>query len=208
MKDSHTTAAIQSYLDQLGRLGDGASPAEPVVRALMARSVERLNVLCAAMLFKGYERLTRPPTNLRPEELLSSVVERLLKAMASVRPGNVRQFFAIANQHIRWELNDLARRLDAQTRALALREDLVAALPEASSPVLSARALRILEAIENLPGEEREVFELVRTQGLTHLEASEVVGSSTKTVQRRLNRALVLLAGALDDLKPADMPKR
>jgi RNA polymerase sigma-70 factor (ECF subfamily) len=28
------------------------------------------------------------------------------------RPTNVRQFFALANQHLRWELNDLARRLD------------------------------------------------------------------------------------------------
>jgi RNA polymerase sigma-70 factor (ECF subfamily) len=32
--------------------------------------------------------------------MLSSVVERLLKAMRQVHPTTVRQFFALANQHI------------------------------------------------------------------------------------------------------------
>jgi hypothetical protein len=35
-------------------------------------------------------------------------VERLLKAMRSVHPQTVRQFFALVNRHMRWELNDLA----------------------------------------------------------------------------------------------------
>jgi hypothetical protein len=42
---------------------------------------------------------------------LSAVVERLLKALRAARPQTVREFFALANQHMRWELNDLARRL-------------------------------------------------------------------------------------------------
>ena len=54
-------------------------------------------------------RLTQPPLNLQPDEMLSAVVERLLKAMRSARPRTVRQFFALVNQHMRWELNDLAR---------------------------------------------------------------------------------------------------
>ena len=45
--------------------------------------------------------LTYPPLNLQTEELLSSVAERLLKAMREVRPKTVRQFFALANQHMR-----------------------------------------------------------------------------------------------------------
>jgi len=35
--------------------------------------------------------------------------------MRSVRPQTVRQFFALANQHMRWQLNDLARRLDSSS---------------------------------------------------------------------------------------------
>jgi hypothetical protein len=55
--------------------------------------------------------------NLQPDELLGAVVERLLKAMRTVRPQTVRQFFALVNLHMRWELNDLARRLDDQPAA-------------------------------------------------------------------------------------------
>ena len=45
-------------------------------------------------------------------------------------------------------------------------------------------------------------FDLVRVQGLTYAEAAEVVGVSQKTVQRRLNRARLLLTEQLADLCP------
>ena len=112
MNETPTTLAVQQYLDELvGVAGD--SPAEPIVRNLLARSVRRLELLCRKLLVRGYPRLTKAPVNLEPEELLGAVVERLLKAMREARPTNVRQFFALANQHVRWELNDLARRLVA-----------------------------------------------------------------------------------------------
>src|SRR5258705_9137595 len=117
MGATRTTAAIQDFLDELAGLS-GDSPAEPVVRSLLARSAGRLHQLCATLLYRGYPRLTQGPLNLQSEEMLSAVVERLIKALRQVRPGNVRQFFAIANQHMRWELNDLARRLDERTQAV------------------------------------------------------------------------------------------
>src|SRR5262245_33368072 len=106
MAEERTTAAVQRYLDELA----GAAPAEPVVRALLERSVRRLHQLCATLLHRSYPRLTQPPLNLRAEEMLSAVVERLIKALREARPTTVRQFFALAGQHMRWELNDLARR--------------------------------------------------------------------------------------------------
>jgi RNA polymerase sigma-70 factor (ECF subfamily) len=60
----------------------------------------------------------------------------------------------------------------------------------------------VLETIEGLPEDEREVFDLVGIQGLTHVEVAAVVGVSEKTVQRRLNRARLLLAERLADLRP------
>ena len=54
----------------------------------------------------------------------------------------------------------------------------------------------MLEAIDGLPEDEREVFDLVRIQGLTQAEAAEVLGVSAKTVQRRLNRARAPAGGA------------
>jgi RNA polymerase sigma-70 factor (ECF subfamily) len=60
----------------------------------------------------------------------------------------------------------------------------------------------MLGAIDGLPEDEREVFDLVGIQGLTHAEAAGLVGVSEKTVQRRLNRARLLLAERLADLRP------
>src|SRR5262249_19178806 len=197
MDEEQTTVAVQRYLDALP--GDAA--AEPIVRELLARTVRRLRLVCATFLNKSYPRLTRPPVNLETDELLSAVIERLLKALREARPANVRQFFALANQHVRWELNDLARRLDERTPPVEVREDAVPASASSGSG-LTPDARRILEVIEGLPEDEREVFELVGIQGLTHAETATVVGVSQKTVQRRLHEARLLLAERLADLRP------
>ncbi|HKB42099.1 MAG TPA: RNA polymerase sigma factor [Gemmataceae bacterium] len=197
MSDEPTSTAVQRYLDALA----GDQPAEPIVRALLDRSVRRLQLLCASLLYRQYRRLTLPPLSLQPDEFLDAVVERLLKAMRSVRPQTVRQFFALVNQHVRWELNDVARRLDEQPAAVELRDDAVPA-PPSSGSVLTPEGRRILKAIDELPEDEREVFGLVHVQGLQQGEAAEVLGVSIRTVQRRMNRALLLLAKELDDLRP------
>jgi hypothetical protein len=148
MNEDHTTVAVQRYLDQLAHLS-GDAPAEPLIRALIERPVDRLNLLCGTMLLRSYPRLTRPPLNLHTDEMLSSVVERLLKALREIRPTNVRQFFALANQHVRWELNDLARRLDKEKPAQEL-VDAVVVSPASSESQLSPNTRRILEAVEGL----------------------------------------------------------
>ncbi len=205
MDQGQTTIAVQRYLGQLARL-DGNAPPDPIIRALIDSSVARLHLLCRALLVRSYPRLARPPLNLNSEEMLSAVVDRLLRAMHEVRPTTVRQFFALANQHMRWELNDLARRLDSQSPIVDVQEAFVPA-PETSASQLTPSAVRMLDAIEALPEDEREVFSLVRIQGMTHAEVAEVLGTSTKTVQRRLNRSLLLLAEKLGDLNPTPSPE-
>jgi RNA polymerase sigma factor (sigma-70 family) len=197
MSQDDTTEAVQRYLDALA----ANTPAEPIIRSLLDRSVHRLHSLCASLLHRSFPRLTRPPLNLEADELLGAMVERLLKALREVRPGNVRQFFALAGQHVRWELTDLARRLDKRPHAVELCEGTVPAADSSGSGI-SPQGLRILEAIDNLPEDERETFDLVRIQGLTHVEAAELLGVATKTVQRRLDRGLRLLTERLSDVSP------
>jgi RNA polymerase sigma-70 factor (ECF subfamily) len=133
--------------------------------------------------------------------MLSAVVERLLKALREARPATVRQFFALACQHLRWELNDLARRLDEQPMPAELTDGQVPA-PASSASGFSPDGLRMLAAIDRLPEEEREAFDLVRIQGMSPGEAGRVLGVSITTVKRRINRGLQLLAVALQDLRP------
>src|SRR5262249_44562215 len=198
MAEAPTTVIIQRYLDALS--GDPA--AEPIVRELLERAVGRLRLLCGTFLYKSYPRLARPPVNLETDELLGGVVAGLLKALQTVRPQTVRQFFALATQHMRWQLNDLARRLDHHPAAAVLPEAGVAGPPGSCDSCLTPDGRRMLQAIEGLPEDEREVFDLVGIQGLTHAEAATVVGVSGKTVQRRLNRARLLLAERLADPHP------
>jgi RNA polymerase sigma factor (sigma-70 family) len=204
MADEQTTFVVQRYLNELAGV-TGDTPAEPLIRSLIERSLDRLHLLCSTLLQRSYPRLARPPLNLQPEEMLSAVVDRLLKALREVRPSTVRQFFALANRHMRWELNDLARRLDKEKPALGLPDGGIAS-PETSGSQLSPNTLRILEAIEGLPEEEREVFDLVRIQGFTQVEVADVLGVSPKTVQRRLNHGLLLLTEKLSDLEPSLAP--
>jgi RNA polymerase sigma factor (sigma-70 family) len=201
MDEARTTVVVQRYLDELG----GDSPAEPIVRALLGRAVRRLHMLCATLLYKSYPRLTQPPLNLQADELLGAVVERLLKALRNARPRTVRQLFALANQHMRWELNDVARRLDEQPAAVEMCEELVPS-PVTSGSGLTPDGLRMLQAIDALPEDERETFDLVRVQGLTQSEAAEILGVTIRTVRRRLDRSVLFLTQQLDDLRPGGEP--
>jgi RNA polymerase sigma-70 factor (ECF subfamily) len=196
-----TTAIVERYLSELAGVS-GETPAEPIIRELLAISVGRLQMLCGTLLHRNYPRLAKPPLNLQSEELLSGVVERMMKAMRKVKPRTVREFFALANQHMRWELNEIARQFDAETRAMELRESAIGSTPESSMSQISPGTRRMLDAIESLPEGEREDFSLVRVQGMTQLDAAAVLGISVKTVQRRLNRSLLVLGSKLRDLHP------
>src|SRR5215470_10737164 len=131
MPEGNTTVVVQRYLDALG----GEAPAEPIIRSLLDQAVCRLHHLCASLLHRKFPRLTRPPLNLQTDELLSAVVERLLKALREARPARVRQFFALAGQHLRWELNDVARRLDTQPRAVEALDGLLPTQPTSDSAI-------------------------------------------------------------------------
>jgi len=197
VNEQPTTAIIQQYLDELA---DGAH-AEPLVRALLDRAVRRLHQLSAMHLHRSYSRLTRPPMNLQSDEMLGALVERLIKALREARPATVRQFFALASQHMRWELNDLARHLDEQPRAVELLDEIMPVSPGSDSG-LTPTGRRLLDQIDALPEEEREAFDLIRIQGMTQAEAAEILGVSTKTVRRRLASGLRQLTERLRDLDP------
>jgi RNA polymerase sigma-70 factor (ECF subfamily) len=201
MSEGNTTAVVQRYLDELA----GDSPAEPIVRALLDRALPRLHLLCARLLHRSYPRLTQPPLNVQADDLLDAVEERLNMALREARPRTVRELFALANQHMRRELNDLARRLDEQQAAAELREGLVPA-PVSNASDLTPDGRRMLAAIDELPEDEREVFDLVRIQGMRQAEVAHVLDVSEETVKRRLNRGLRLLTEQLADLRPGEKP--
>jgi RNA polymerase sigma-70 factor (ECF subfamily) len=60
---------------------------------------------------------------------------------------------------------------------------------------------RLVEAVEALPDEQREVFVLRQVQGLAFSEIADVVGASTNTVKSRMRYALERLRDSFADWK-------
>ncbi len=80
--------------------------------------------------------------------------------------------------------------------------------PPQSDSSLTGESRRMLEAINDLPEDEREAFELVRVQGMSYSEAAEVLDVSLRTAMRWVNRSLRVLTERLSDLRPEDTPPR
>jgi RNA polymerase sigma-70 factor (ECF subfamily) len=107
---------------------------------------------------------------------------------------------------MRWELNDLARRLDEQSGAAELREELVPS-PASSVSGLTADGLLMLRAIDTLFEDQWEVFDLVGIQGLTQVEAAELLVVRAVSVKRRLSRDVWLLTDQPAELRPGGKPR-
>lgn len=57
---------------------------------------------------------------------------------------------------------------------------------------------RVMDALNELPEEQREAVRLVRMEGMKFREAAEVLGTSENTVKTRVRRGLIRLTEALD----------
>jgi RNA polymerase sigma factor (sigma-70 family) len=97
--------------------------------------------------------------------------------------------------HLRWLLKDLARRI----RPISpLQSD--AASPHPSVVTLADRMdkrVRLLEAIEELDPELREVIDYVDFEKLTYVEVAKRLGVNESTIRRRHERAKQALAEVL-----------
>ena len=198
---SETTAALQSLLDRMNA-GDPRAKNE-----LITRANDRLGVV-ARRLLRGFPKV-------RAEEETAGVVNeaypRLDKALADLKPGNVRQFLGLASLKMRQTLLDMVRRLTG--RGEDERPDMVPLpggeerggdLPGRGDDLgVKARSLDVLEAIDQLPEAQREVVELLYFQGFTQAEAGEVLGVSEDTVKRRWAEARVALLTRLGAYKQA-----
>jgi RNA polymerase sigma factor (sigma-70 family) len=206
-----TDRAIQRCLNRLARAMGDADGRQQIVREVLDVAAERILMLCGSTLRRRYPRLTKGPFNLQAEEVLSAVVERLIKAMRNVLPTNIREFFALTMKHIRWELNEFARELDTYD-CEPLTGDVIAEEPpderdeepnaDDDDETFSPLARRIQEAIDGLTPTDRDIFTLVRLQEMTQADAADELGISSKTVQRRLRHILPQLWAKLGERQP------
>ena len=186
------TTWLQRCLDRL-RAGDDSARAE-----LLTRACDRLARLTRKML-RADPRVGRWE---QTDDVCQNAMLRLYQALGQVRPATPRDFFRLAALHIRRELIDLARHHFGPAGAGRHHESVepgpaAEVAGHADDPQRLAGWGEFHAAIEKLPDEEREVFDLVWYHELSQAEAAALLGVSERTLQRRWRSARRLLAGVL-----------
>jgi RNA polymerase sigma factor (sigma-70 family) len=194
-----TTIHVQRCLDRL-RQGDPAARNE-----LLEAACNRLTRLSQKML-RADGRVQRWE---EADDLLQNAMVRLCRALTDVTPATPREFFRLAALQIRRELIDMARHHfgprghGAKHETLGPQVDNEArqtpydAADATHEPAGLAAWGEFHQKVETLPDQEREAFELVWYQGLTHAEVAALLEVSTKSVQRRWQSACLKLHEAL-----------
>src|SRR5262249_27246580 len=147
-------------------------------------------------------------------DVLNDAVLRLNRALEAVTPGTPREFFRLAALQVRRELADLARHHFGPCGAAGHHPSnpppvrspgaAVSEPPDCrDEPSALAAWAEMHEKAGALPEPQREAFDLVYYQGLSHAEAAALLGVSTKTVQRRWHAACL----ALHELMGGELPE-
>ena len=143
-------------------------------------------------------------------DVLTASAVRLLRALERTAVADTRGFMNLAAAVIRRELIDLARHFHGPQGLGANHEsgDLVAGAPAAAvtdpDPAHLDRWTALHEAAEQLPAEEREVFQLRFYHGWTQERVAELLGFDVRTVRRRWRAACDALTEALGGELPED----
>ncbi len=124
-----------------------------------------------------------------------------------MRPESPRDFFRLAAVQIRRVLLDLVREREGRggKRPQAVQapqgDSLNPLEPQETTldPTRLAVWREFHQAVENLPPDEREAFELLWYHGLSQDEAAEVLGVDKSTIKRRCRRAREKLARVIPE---------
>jgi RNA polymerase sigma factor (sigma-70 family) len=208
MSAANTTAQMQFWIDRL-KSGD-----EDARDQLIKACCSRLLQLTRKML-RRYPRVKRWEET---DDVLQNVTLRLRRTLVDISPGSVRDFLRLAALNIRRELLDLVKHYYGPlglgthhisdhatqgggdtTPAQGMQADL------AHEPSRLAQWTDFHNQVENLPDDQREVFDLLWYQGLSQAEAAQMLEITERTVQRRWQAARLQLFDALHgDLPPGD----
>lgn len=184
----------------LNRIADGDDKAREL---LISHSMARLRRLAASML-RDLPSVRRWDDT---DDVLQNALVRLNRALLVVAPESPRRFIGLAATQIRRELVDLYRHhygpeghAAHHASGMKNQDSQSSSVPSFDSPdkQMSPSTQAILhEAIDRLPEDLREVFEMTFYQGMTQEEIAGVLDVSTKTIKRRWRDARLALQDLL-----------
>ncbi len=180
-----STTQIQALLDL------AAEGKQDAYDDLIALASERLLRLTRKML-RCYPHLRRWE---QTDDIFQNAAIRLHRSLAEVKPDSVRAFFGLAATQIRRSLIDLCRHhfgpqghaAKHETQQMgAANGDPIQDQPDSSDPQEAMASWATFhQSVEDLPADQREVFQIVWYGGLDQKQAAQLLGISISTVQRR-----------------------
>lgn len=191
------TAELHGWLDRF-KAGD-----EGAIDTLLRRVSGRLEALSRKML-RRFPRVARWAD---AEDILQNATLRLVRALREVRPGSMREFYALASTQVRRELLDVTKQLygphgEAANHASINPADSAAVrIWEPQAAADDDRELdkwcHFHQQVEKLPVEEREVVGLIFYHAWKQEQVAELFGVTVRTVQRWWRSALSRLQDVL-----------
>jgi RNA polymerase sigma factor (sigma-70 family) len=187
---------------EAGDLLDRLRAGDPSARDLLIALAQGRFVALARAMLRRYPHVRRWEET---DDLLQEALMRLHRSLAEVRPEDVTHFDNLAAVQIRRELIDLARGYQGpegiganhQTDGTDPGGRLAQVAERAGRPESLEEWTAFHEAVSLLPEPERQVMDLLWYRGLTHAQAAEALGVTTKTVQRRWAAARIMIRDAL-----------
>lgn len=172
--------------------------------SLLVRFEQRFRFLVQHML-RGFPRLRRWE---QTDDVFQTSMIRLMKSLTSAKPDSVGQFVGLAATQMRRTLLDLTRHHFGKQGGghnHHSADGLAADDPEGiahrgsmkNEPVTMDDWSAFHVAIEALPEQSRQAFELIWYAGLTQQEAAATLEISRRTLIRRLNQARTELTSVL-----------
>ncbi len=195
----------------LGLLNRVTRGEEPGYDEVIARALQRLWSLTHRMLDR-YSRLRRWE---QTDDILQQVLMRLHQSLTQVKPESVREFFGLAATQVRRTLIDLCRHYfgvegeganhhSDQPSPASGREagHLQRHAAEGCEPESLEAWTLFHNLAEELPEQERQVFEMIWYGGLEQQEVARILDISVTTVKRRWRSARKLISERIrqDDL--------
>jgi RNA polymerase sigma factor (sigma-70 family) len=182
----------------LARMQQGDQAA---IDELIRRTAIRLEELARRML----RRFPIVRGQVQTGDVVQEASLRLLNALHQVTPGTTREFYGLANRHIRFHLLDLAGHFHQRAhQGLDDHPEPVAAGTGRDEVDEFERWEAFHEAVERLPDEEREVFGLRFYQGFTWPQIADLLEVNERTARRHWDRACLALQDALGGWTPPD----
>jgi RNA polymerase sigma factor (TIGR02999 family) len=186
-----STGALQRLLDRF-RAGD-----ERARETLLQHALDRFRHLARRL----FPRSSSLRALYETDDVLQRALIRLHRALDGVKPPDVGAFYGLAARQMRWVFRDLSRQSEARQAVTYPGSQAEPEDRHSCADHLAAWS-DFHNKIEQLPEEEREMFDLLFYEGLTQEEAAAVLSVSVRTVKRRWQRARLLLHQALHGVWP------